>query len=47
MLFEPVLHDMYAEDIRKVFTDWNDELNQLRPLLPVDARPFGNDCPRT
>ena len=40
MLFEPVLHDMYAEKIRKEFIDWNGDLKQLNLLLPVDAKPF-------
>ena len=40
MLFESVLHDMFAGEIRKVFTDWNGDLNLLNLILPVDAQPF-------
>jgi len=40
MLFEPVLHDMFAGEIRKVFTDWNGDLKLLNLILPVDAQPF-------
>ena len=40
MLFEPVLHDMYADEVRKAFTDWNGDPKSLNLILPVDAQPF-------
>ena len=38
MLFEPVLHELYAEEIRKVFTDWDGDVKQLNLVLPVDEK---------
>ena len=40
MLFEPVLHDMFAEEIRKALPDWNGEVNRLNLMLPVGGHPF-------
>ena len=40
MLFKPVLHDMYADEVRKAFTDWNGDPKSLNLILPVDAQPF-------
>lgn len=40
MLFESVLHDLYAEEIRKAFPDWDGDLGRLSLILPVDAQPF-------
>ena len=40
MLFEPVLHEQFADEIRKVFTDWDGDVKRLHLLLPTDTEPF-------
>ena len=35
MLFEPVLHDLFAEEIRSAFPDWDGNVNHLNLMLPV------------
>ena len=40
MLFEPVLHDMFAEEIRSAFPDWDGNVNHLNLMLPISGQPF-------
>lgn len=40
MLFEPVLHDVFAEDIRKALPDWDGDVNHLNLMLPAGGQPF-------
>ena len=40
MLFEPVLHDLFAEEIRSAFPDWDGNVNHLNLMLPISGQPF-------